>query len=585
MSDLGVVNETMQKGKKWHFFAQNPDGILSVVSIPDALVKSGDRWAASGNADNGRSMRSDWKCDFANFGTVDLPEQIDWSLGQPGRDNLSWQLHSFSFVRDLTAAYIVDADDWYISRIKSVVRQWARANIVPSPPSAFSWNDHSTALRLTVLGQLVAFLKARNLLDVDFFWECLKLAYRHQQVLLSEDFYVRGTNHGLDQAFSLYQSMLFFGTLKQSAAAKQVAMQRLTFEVGKSFSDDGVHIENSPQYHETILASVLQIERFVESFEGAGFIENSQLFASNALEYLAYIIRPDGCHPPIGDTIVQPPVNNFAWLASCDAYKHFLYTKTKGEEGVDAPSWHRVFPHSGYAIFRGNPAKFSAADRPHIVFKCGYLSYYHRQDDDNNIVVFAFGEEWLTDGGLYKHDHVDPQREHMRSHFAHNVMAPVGVKAARRYCPSTAPRIDSYSSDEKSAWVRGITTMFPGYTYQRTFAYDGEYGMSVEDIIAPTTPLIEAMTYEQYWQIPADKCVDISSTLVTIRSEQSARRLVVQFNSSNLISIEEMQPSDGSYFGWRSVEYGKLERVRTIRLVLRGSGPASVSASFIFCLD
>ncbi len=48
-----------------------------------------------------------------------------------------------------------------------------------------------------------------------------------------------------------------------------------------------------------------------------------------------------------------------------------------------------------------------------------------------NVLVHAYGEDWLIDSGLYNHNRRDPIRIYMRSARAHNVPFVAGAKIDR----------------------------------------------------------------------------------------------------------------------------------------------------------
>lgn len=547
-------------------FNSNLFNTLKTITFPERILKNNDYWVNSGYENNGFLFKekSEWK--FVHYGELKITFPINWSLGQPADNNLNWQLHSLTILKDLIKSHVITQQAWYVETAKEIILDWCRYNFVNNFPSQFSWNDHSTALRIVNISQFFLYLIRTENIDIPFFEICQEAVRKHLLVLITNKFYIKGTNHGLDQSFSLYQVSIIFSFIKESEQAKRVALERLTYELRQSFSNEYIHIENSPEYHLLILSSCLQINLFIADIEGDNVIQNITEFANGAIEYLGYIIRPDGCFPPIGDTLVKPIqlLQSFQYLSENNSYKGFLNAVTKGEQGRDFLHWHKVYPETGYAIFRGNPSLFLHKDRPHIVYKCGFLSSFHRQDDDNNIVVFAHGEEWLTDGGLYKHDY-DPQREHMRSHYAHNIMAPENAKAERSYCPNPAPAIVDYSVNQPSAKVKGQTTMFKGFVFTREIYYDGELEFIVKDEGEKLEKIFECNHFEQYWQIPADKEISIEDNIINIKSICTTWIMQMSIDSINLLNIEQLKPTEGSYFCWRSSQYNVLEPVQVIK--------------------
>lgn len=554
----------------------------SKLQIHQHALRSGDAWVRSGAIEVADKLVLEGNYAFRNYGEESVQAPVDWGLGQPGRDNLSWQLHSLPFLRDLIFAHSQTSDAKYIDTAFLLIKNWFENNTSDPLPSPFSWNDHSTAFRLVNLSCYFVYIFKYAPAEIHQLEFISLLADRHIQVLSCEDFYVKGTNHGLDQAFALYRASLIFNFLKSSDSTKSIALTRLKYELNKSFSAEHVHIENSPEYHYYILSTALQVNSYVEAVEGDGLLGNTGEFIEGALNFLAHCIKPDGKLVPIGDTLDIPPKNDFKWLDKYSGYNKYRFALTKGVEGTPIEARCQVYPKSGYAFFHGNQ-NLPYDQQLHMVFKCGFLSHYHRQDDDNNINLFAYGEEWLADGGLYKHDHSDPQREYIRSHYAHNIVAPIGAKAERRYCPSPSPKITEWSIDEYSATITGFTSMYKGYEWRRKLTYEFEDDFSIVDDICMLESNEEKnfAGYEQFWQIPHEKNVEIHGNLIIVKSKDSDYTLRIYLITESKFDIEIVGQTAGDK-RYRSKEYNTLEPVKLIRINYPKIKSLSVSTIFRF---
>lgn len=550
--------------------------------IHQRALRSGDAWVRSGAIEVADKLVLEGRYAFRNYGEESVYVPVNWGLGQPGRDNLSWQLHSLPFLRDLIFAHSKTGSVKYIDSAFLLIKNWLEENTSDPLPSPFSWNDHSTALRLVNLSYFFVYIFKYTPAKVDQLNLISLLVDRHIQVLSCEDFYVKGTNHGLDQSFALYQAALIFKFLKSSDDAKAIALTRLKYELNKSFSAEGVHIENSPEYHCVILSSTLQVNSYIEEVEGSGLLGDTSKFINEALIFLAHCIKPDGKLVPIGDTLDLPPKNEFKWLDKYSGYNQYRFALTKAVEGAPVQAKCQVYPESGYAFFHGNQ-KLPYEQQLHMVLKCGFLSHYHRQDDDNNINLFAYGEEWLADGGLYKHDHSDPQREYIRSHYSHNIVAPIGEKAERRYCPSPSPKITEWSIDECSATITGVTSMYKGYEWRRKLTYEFEDDFSIVDDICMLESNEEKnfTGYEQFWQIPYEKNVEIHGNLIIVNSKDSDYALYIYLITESKFDIKIVgQTADDKRY--RSKEYNTLEPVKLIRINYPNIKSLLVSTTFRF---
>ena len=99
---------------------------------------------------------------------------------------------------------------------------------------------------------------------------------------------------------------------EQAKEWQQIAIRRISSELTFAFTDEGVHVENSPAYHVFVFKVFLGIiEDYPEEMFG-DLAEQFDQFSAKALSFITHILRPDGKLPPIGDTEQLP---------TSDAYK------------------------------------------------------------------------------------------------------------------------------------------------------------------------------------------------------------------------------------------------------------------------
>lgn len=172
------------------------------------------------------------------------------------------------------------------------------------------------------------------------------------------------------------------------------------------FTDEGVHKENSPSYHFGMVASLKRsIDVLSELFPSHGLdLGRFNELVEKGSSFSKALIKPDGTIPLVGDSV----------------YRVF------GEQSLDLESGNFNYLDSGYFIHR------DVAKKTYFLFKNGYLSDYHRHDDDLSFVFSFLGEDVVVDGGMYKHDRRDKIRNWLRSFNAHSLPFPYGAKRANR---------------------------------------------------------------------------------------------------------------------------------------------------------
>ena len=194
-------------------------------------------------------------------------------------------------------------------------------------------------------------------------------------------------------------------------------------ELKFSFTDEGVHKENSPAYHQFVFKIFLNILKNYSSSSLDTVRRHFDGIAPKALEFVTHIIRPDGNLPIIGDTELKSTTDGYRdYFYGTSEYEEFEYSFRQATRGKRPKSLIKIYPESGYAIYRDHWHSRATFDQSvHLIFKAGCLSSYHHQQDENHFVLYAYGEDWLIDSGLYKYKKADPISVYMRRREAHNV--------------------------------------------------------------------------------------------------------------------------------------------------------------------
>lgn len=396
-----------------------------------------------------------------------LNEDVDWESNIYDNRTWMWRLHQMSFIEYLLAYDIENittfGTKYALLLIKSHFRIYEKNN-----KSLFAWHDHATALRA------INFIKLKIWLDIhneDTFF-LIKVMIIHAEKLMDSSFYSQNTNHGLDQSIALYMLSKELSDYDVSKEWYRVAVERIVYEVNHAFVDDGMHVENSPAYLNFGIKQILEVIE-VSSYYGDYNEEllKIKLKLSRAVEILAYMVKPNGLLPLIGDTKDFKVRDNVRSM-ELDSYNTFIYSIYKGQRGLIPEKISLILEKSGWAIFRETWKKDLFEQSLHLVFKCGFLSNYHRHDDDLHFVLYAYGEDWLIDGGEYKHDQSNPYRLYFRSAESHTLSMPYAVRAHRILDNSSNTFMKEISSSDEETIVRGVSSMFLGFENSRELTYN-----------------------------------------------------------------------------------------------------------------
>lgn len=492
---------------------------------------------SSNFADRGRLLVASRQVQLGPFPTVDLGPDWSWEMNPLEDRSWQWRLNWLSFISYLLAHHASSLDVKAVCMAVEAAMSWVRtfpAGNGTRHPFEFAWHDHGTALRAEQIGLLVHYVESRSLWDacgIEQAREVLASAcVEHGHVLATDRFFSRHTNHGLEQARVLLMLGIAIRPVLAVEAQRwvEIATVRIKGELLHAFTDEGVHVENSPAYHAFVFKVFLGL---MEAFRDCG-LEELEAWRSETgpkvLEYLSRIVRPDGLLPIIGDTEALPVSDSFGrGFAGTTAYQEFVYVQSKGAKGRKPRSLHRIYPKSGYAIFRSDwHSGDDFRQAMHVVFKAGALSNYHRQQDEGSLVLYAFGEDWIIDSGLYNYEQRSPIRQYMRSRAAHNVWL-LDKPEVRPSAPAEAWQIIASSENGPTPFVYAQSNTYQGVRMLRRVSILRRHGFRVDDIVASQDG--SESRGESLWHVPLDKeIVVVTPTELLIRSPKSKHQLRVR---------------------------------------------------------
>lgn len=441
-----------------------------------------------------------------NFGDIFFDDQI-WDAGPLDNRSWLWMLHSFVVFDSLIAV-------GEINLLKQLIASWSERFESVAVEEDFPWHDHATALRLDRFSRIAIQFSESGLYE---------LARKHGNLLLRDDFYEKNTNHGFDQSLSLILASLAFPSIPEASQWQVVGLERLKSEMDFAFTSEGVHVENSPAYHMGMIGNMLRARRLLKhiniNYEGV-----DSLF-DKALIFLAWITRPDRFLTYLGDSVSYRP-NVAKELLDLPGASMVEWVSSAGKDGVKPEGECVLFEKSGYFVYRSSWDSWPG--HTYIVFKSGFLSSYHRQDDDLNILLHAYGEDWLIDSGMYNHNQKDPIRQYMRSIRAHNVPYFPDVKIDRKNMGVGFSGLKAIEVDGWKHSVEGFTSMYSSGQVCRKVLIKDKDNFRVFDSFSG---FCNKKKYFMF-HFPLDKSIDFENGVVSVFSK--TKKLLIKSNSDGL---------------------------------------------------
>lgn len=324
---------------------------------------------------------------------------FDWSGIERDR-NWWWQAHALPFLNWYADSYDMQSEEErkrYFSLCMLAIDNWSVKTKKYNSPLA--WHDHGTAFRSRNIVNWIVFCNLKNIdvVTIGGNINLYSLIITHLEWLLDNNNYSRYTNHGFDQAMILLTISIMFDT-EELEQQRITSRQRLKEEIKYAFTEEGVHIENSPGYQKFMLMRLKQL-RLLSPLGETVISQLAESYIEKAEIFLRAITLPNGYLPMIGDTRGE------------DLGLKSNYDKTSDYIVYD-------YSHSGYIIVKG---KDKSDKEFFILLKNTHESNYHRHDDDMMIYLFYNNQTVFGDGGLYNFQENDPRRKQLRSYLSHSV--------------------------------------------------------------------------------------------------------------------------------------------------------------------
>ena len=482
--------------------------------------------------DLGRKPKSPWQFrPRTDIDAWDASLPIDWSA-DPFED-LSWQhhLHSWRPMEYWLHEYRNDPDVAHLLVPIKIALDWHRFHVEEGRTSDFQWYDHSTGVRASRLAFLLDFIQSDRIevTDADL-TRLMTLADMHAEKLMDPEFLNHG-NHGGFQMVGLDAlcSVVYWRSACQGGRA--YAKETFLGLVESWYSEEGVHVENSPTYHGWVTNQIKKlgaVERFQQP-EVQEILDRADLISP----WLTY---PDGRWIPVGDSHGQGHQLVGRVVPHC----------LPGNAGCWAV---RDFTKSGYALIRTLPETDEADSG--MLFVSGMMNPTgHKHSDDLSFVLVEGGREVFTDSGRYGYN-FDQARSYVRSARAHNVLSLEDRSIGPYRIDPANSQLEPIQMEQGQFIIRGVVDRPDLFLHQRTISYVPGTLLRIEDTLHNRT--------DSRWQsnlhlapdlIPAisEKGFVVNSDDLTVRGEFSG----------DGCELSTVRGETDPYQGWVSVGYLEL---------------------------
>jgi hypothetical protein len=535
--------------KKVRLFKANILGSISLNKLLKSYIKR-NKPATLARIKRGHSFLKEKKMILGKFDAVDIKNGIDWQSNPLENRTWQWHLNCFSFIGDVISFDHVNHSDSNLDCIAMLLSDWAQKYNYTEINFDFEfiWHDQATALRAeqvaVFLNYLFSFKRDWANRNQPLIVCLIGVLKRHAEVLSSESFYSANNNHGLTQARVLLLLSNLFSNFTDADNFKKVALERIEKELDHAFTEEGVHVENSPAYHYFVLKVILSIISDNPYLQTTQFGQKFSNISKKALVYLTHIIQPNGKLPIIGDS-EEIKINDLfkSYFGKTVEYKNFSHIIRKGKKGIQPDPCFGCYPKSGYAIFRKKLSDNSGCeDDLHLIFKAGCLSKYHSHRDEGSIIFSFGGEKWLIDSGMFNYNYESKVRKYMTSRIAHNVVHVSSTKYRSDYNKFNQRWIiDECCKKDNNYYVASQLMTYENVLIKRAIVICSDKNhFQVNDKIFLFDDNSDDSTKHVffYWHFDSDKSISFEDdTKINIKSKKSSKKVKMIIRPSSEFAV------------------------------------------------
>lgn len=360
-----------------------------------------------------------------NHESYTLAPGFDWSRN-PSAD-LEWQilLHKFYYApalgREWQATGNVRYLDKWIELTSSFIDQ-VPADFLPSDVTGRRLQNWVSAWHYFGHAELPAGFRRRFLASVEA-----------QTTWLSTHL-TPSRNHRTLELLALFMVAVALPEIEHSSTWAAFAQEAFLANLRSDLRADGVHCEQSTDYHHIVLRNALYFRRLAAA-NGHAIPAEFDTLLRRALDFALHIHRPDGIIPSLSDGDSASFLSLLAEGAEIFQDETYRWAATQGRAGRAPAERLKAFPAGGYYVIRsgwGETTPF-AAER-HLVFDCGPLGEgNHGHFDLLSFELYGFGRPLIVDPGRFTYDESGEVnwRVAFRGTAAHNTVTVDGRNQTR----------------------------------------------------------------------------------------------------------------------------------------------------------
>lgn len=362
---------------------------------------------------------------------------IDWLYNRtlddpklPNNHEWLWQLNRMSFWHNLGRVYRMTGDETYAKTFVKHLRSWTeqcpdpRTNAANVPGSAWRTIECGIRLLSSWPDAYHLFLHSPSFSDQDLLL-FIRSAVEQMRHLIA---FPQSGNWLTMEMNGVYTCAALFPELRESAAARKIAIDKIYADIARQFLPDGAQFELTPGYHQVALDNVMALPNKARLFNRLDEIPTDFVkLMEKAYDFNLRLMLPNGSLPQYNDSWeCNVPRSLAAALQHFPDRQDFRFIASGGKKGTQPSFTSTLLPWAGYAALRSD----WSPNATYVGFDAGPLGYGHYHQDKLNLVLYSGKHELIFDdgGGCYENS---PFRRYATSAFGHNTILVDGLSQQR----------------------------------------------------------------------------------------------------------------------------------------------------------
>lgn len=468
---------------------------------------------------------------------------INWNADPFTDRNWRFHLHAWRMTDPIFNKYVKTGDPAYLEEATIFIRDWHAYHLIAGKSSEFSWYDMAAgirAIRIAFLEEQISTGKwnppaaDRNILH--------SLASIHARRLQDENFISHG-NHGLFQTVGLDMLCQKFADIPECRNGRKFAAKMFEKISGGQFTEEGIHTENSPQYHRFALTAIEKVGG-TDRFDLPALRRKLDL----AKEAWPFMVFPDGRVVRVGDSA---------------GYGHSLKVpdphpvKLSNGKEFAVRDWHE----SGYIVIRSNPPKQDA-----MLFVTGMNEVWsgHKHADNLSFELYEHGRQIFVDSGKFGYNKSEVRR-YFVSAAAHNTISIKDRPQTPRDVELNGSSLNPLEITDDQFVVTG-SAEFPrlGLRQERRLSYEPGRCLTIIDKVTSG----EEREFVSTLVLPPDLIPRMTENGFELTLADGTR--IVGSVEQRDCRVEAVRGQDEPPLGWISSDYLKKEPTTVVRAICRG---------------